>query len=93
MFYKFNKKFRKEMWVITQKKLTKEQKEIEGFISWLKIFYKSKEKDKNLILLELIKKDFNLYKWLNSIKDINKEAQERLYEQLRIGLYKDEVGV
>lgn len=89
----FKIKFEKELRNINKKKLTREQKDIEGLISWLKLFYKSNEKDKNLIMLDLIKKDMKLFEWLNQIRDIGEYDQERLYKQLRMGLYKDEVGM
>lgn len=72
-----------------KKKLTKEQKEIEGLIKWLKHFYKSNDKEKNLILVKLHKKDIRVYNFLNPIKDIGEYDQERLYSQLRLGLYND----
>ena len=90
---KFRIKYEKELRELNKKKLTKEQKEIEGLISWLKLFYKSNEKDKNLILLKLISKDINLYNWLNPIRDIGEYDQERLYSQIRMGLYKEDLGV
>ena len=89
----FKIKFEKELRDINKKKLTREQKDIEGLISWLKLFYRSNEKGKNLIMLDLIKKDMKLFEWLNQIRDIGEYDQERLYKQLRMGLYKDEVGV
>ena len=64
-------------------KETKKEKAIEGFIKWLKLFYKSNEKEKNLILVKLYGENEALYKFVNDLKDINKEEQERLYEQLR----------
>lgn len=89
----FKIKYENELRNLNKKKLTKEQKNIEGLISWLKLFYKSNEKDKELILLNLIKKDIKLFEWLNQLRDIGEYDQERLYEQLRMGLYKDEVGI
>lgn len=89
----FKIKYENELRKLNKMKLTKEQKSIEGLISWLKLFYKSNEKDKELILLNLIKKDIKLFEWLNQLRDIGEYDQERLYEQLRMGLYKDEVGI
>jgi len=93
MLKMFKIKFEKDLRKIKKMKLTREQKDIEGLISWLKLFYKSNEKDKNLIMLDLIKKNIKLYEWLNQIKDIGEYDQERLYKQLRMGLYKEEVNI
>lgn len=93
MLKMFKIKFEKELRNLNKKKLTREQKDIEGLISWLKLFYKSNEKDKNLILLDLINKNRKLFNWLNQLRDIGEYDQQRLYEQLRMGLYKDEVGI
>ena len=61
----------------------KKNKAIEDFIKWLKLFYKSNEKEKNLILLKLASENEALYKFVYDIKDIGEYDQERLYNQLR----------
>lgn len=69
-------------WAKECKKGSKE-KEIENFIKWLKLFYKSNDKEKNLILLKLASENEALYKFVYDIKDIGEYDQNRLYEQLR----------
>ena len=69
-------------WAKKVKKGSKEE-EIENLIEWLKLFYKSKEQEKNLILLKLARENESLWKWINGVKNYKKEEQERLYEQLR----------
>lgn len=61
----------------------KKNKAIEDFIKWLKLFYKSNEKEKNLILIKLKGENEALYKFVNDLKDIGECDQKRLYEQLR----------
>lgn len=67
----------------TRRKLKKQEKEIEDFIKWLKLFYKSSEKEKNAILLDLARRNEAMYKFVNDLKDIGEYDQERLYNQLR----------
>ena len=59
------------------------EKELENLIEWLKLFYKSNEKEKNLILVKLHKENLGLYKFIDKVRNYNKEEQERLYEQIR----------
>lgn len=61
----------------------KVEKEIEAFIKWLKHFFKSNTKEKELILTKIAFENEDLYIFLNNIKSINKQEQEVLYEQLR----------
>lgn len=63
--------------------MSKKDKDIEKFIKWLKLFYRANKKEKNLILNQILFKDESLYKFLNDLKDIDKNSQEKLYEQLR----------
>lgn len=67
----------------TRRLLKKQNKEIEDFIKWLKMFYSSSEKDKQAILLTLAGKNEALFKFVNDLKDIGEYDQERLYAQLR----------
>ena len=67
----------------TRRLLKKQNKEIEDFIKWLKIFYSSSEKDKQAILLTLAGKNEAVFKFVNDLKDIGEYDQERLYCQLR----------
>lgn len=67
----------------TRRLLKKQNKEIEKFIDWLKLFYKSNEKDKQAIMLTLAGKNRDLYKFMEKVKDIGEREQERLYIQLR----------
>lgn len=67
----------------TRRLLKKQNKEIEDFIKWLKMFYSSSEKDKQAILLTLAGKNEALFKFVNDLKDIGEYDQERLYTQLR----------
>ena len=67
----------------TKRLLKKQNKEIEDFIKWLKIFYSSSEKDKQAILLTLAGKNKAVFKFVNDLKDIGEYDQERLYCQLR----------
>ena len=69
-------------WAKGVKKGSKE-KEIENLIEWLKLFYKSNEKEKNLILLKIARQNEALWVFIDKVKNFNKEQQERLYEQLR----------
>lgn len=61
----------------------KKNKAIEDFIKWLKLFYKSNDKEKNLILIKLAGENEALYKFVNDLKDLGENDQNRLYEQLR----------
>ncbi len=84
---------RKNKWLKWVKKCEKGQedgwsdkeknKAIEDFIKWLKLFYKSNDKEKNLILIKLAGENEALYKFVNDLKDIGENDQNRLYEQLR----------
>ena len=67
----------------TRRKLKKQEREIEDFIKWLKMFYKSSEKEKNAILLDLARRNEAMYKFVHDLKDIGEYDQERLYNQLR----------
>ena len=67
----------------TRRLLKKQNKEIEDFIKWLKIFYSSSEQDKQAILLTLAGKNEAVFKFVNDLKDIGEYDQERLYCQLR----------
>lgn len=61
----------------------KKDKYIEDFVKWLKLFYKSNDKEKNLILLKLAKENEPLYRFVYDLRDIGEYDQNRLYEQLR----------
>lgn len=67
----------------TKRLLKKQNREIEDFIKWLKLFYKASEKEKQAILLQLAGKNKDLYKFMDKVKDIGEREQERLYIQLR----------
>lgn len=67
----------------TRRLLKKQNKEIEDFIKWLKMFYSSSEQDKQAILLTLAGKNEALFKFVNDLKDIGEYDQDRLYCQLR----------
>lgn len=72
----------KNKWLKWAKNCNKENA-IEDFIKWLKLFYKSNDKEKNMILLKLHKENEAMYNFVNELRDIGEYDQERLYNQLR----------
>ena len=58
----------------TRRLLKKQNKEIEEFIKWLKIFYSSSEKDKQAILLTLAGKNEALFKFVNDTQYMHYSA-------------------
>lgn len=67
----------------TRRLLKKQNREIEDFIKWLKMFYKANDKEKEAIMFTLAGKNKDLFKFMTEVKDIGEYDQERLYMQLR----------
>lgn len=59
----------------------KQRREIRYFYKWLKNFFSSTEKEKNLIMVE-ISRDKELYDFLFSIKDYDEKKQQEFLESL-----------
>lgn len=61
----------------------KEEKQIEDFIDWLRYFFVASPKRKTRLIRKIEKENEKFADWLNSIRDFDFDAQDKLIEGLR----------